>query len=240
MLMLRRTLLAIGGVLIPGAACAQGSTPPMMDAIEPDFREAIDSIAATNGIASLRDRPLPPGFRREIRAYFGWGLIHPQPAVRLWEDADGAHGWFGFWWQGSDYEIPGVIEADYVKARQKKLASVRQLRDFYAKLGCRAFRARPDYETCTLPLRGVRWAEVLARLDSLGVARLPQQRERFGLDGFFMVVEYRDTAGHRSYSYWSPRDDAEDNHERMAAAIMDVITGLQCLSVPCLKALRRL
>jgi hypothetical protein len=231
-LMMRRTLLAIGAVLIPGAARAQGATPPMTDAIGWPFRETIDSVAATAGIASLRDRPLPPSVRREIRAYVGFGLVWPQHAVRLWEDADGAHGWFGLWWEGPrlDYEIAGGTEADYVEARQEQLAWVRQMRDFAAKHGCRKLRTRPDYETCTLPPRGVRWAEVLARLDSLGVARLPQQRDRLGIDGVTLVVEYRDAAGFRAYSYSCPRADAEDTHERMAAAIMDAITDLSPLA----------
>lgn len=61
---------------------------------------------------------------------------------------------------------------------------------------------------------------------SLGVARLPHPRDRLGLDGVTLVVEHRDTAGYRSYSYWSPRADARDAHER-AAAIMESIMRLR-------------
>ena len=38
--------------------------------------------------------------------------------------------------------------------------------------------------------------------------------------GYGNVVEVRDASGYRSYSYWTPREDAADPDERAAAAIM--------------------
>lgn len=219
----------VATILIPGAACAQTAGPPMADSVGAVFRSVIDSVAATAGLASLRDQELPRGVRREVRLYVGFGLAHPQQAVRVWEDAGGVHGWLGLWWPGTrlTYRISGGTEADYVQARQEHATWVAEVRDLAAESGCTEFRARPDYETCTLPGRGIQWADVLAHLDGLGVARLPHPRDRLGLDGVTLVVEHRDTAGYRSYSYWSPRTDARDAHERAAAAIMESIMRLR-------------
>lgn len=133
--------------------------------------------------------------------YVGFGLLFPQDAARLWEDSSGAHGWLGIWWPGTmlghqALEGGGVDSAEVM---QKHAALMAQIREDAKRLGCIGFRPRPDYQICTLPARGADWAAARARLDSLGVARLPQQpASRIGGDGFALLVEYRDTTGYRA------------------------------------------
>ena len=101
------------------------------------------------------------------------------------------------------------------------------MRESAKKYGCRDLHRSPGYEMCTLPAEGVDWAGVIRNLDSLGIARLPQQRaDLLGNDGVTLVVEYRDAAGYRAYDYWMPRIDAEDASERAAARIMESIQAL--------------
>ena len=215
-------------LLIPSVGRAQTAGSPSSDSIGSVFRAVIDSVGTAAGLASLRDRALPPGLQREVRAYIGFGLGYPQTAARLWEASGEAHGWFGLWWPGTQltYEIANGTEADYAEARREQATWVTRVRELAARLGCTEFRARPDYETCTLPTEHVDWADALARLDSLGIARLPQEQDRLGFDGVTLVVEYRDAAGYRAYSYWTPRVEADDPNERAAAAIMQAIAGL--------------
>jgi hypothetical protein len=221
--------LAITALLIPAAARAQVDTSSDADSIGSVFRAVVDSVAAVAGFGSLRDGELPPGASREVRTYVGFGLGFPQQATRLWEDSNGAHGWLGLWWPGTrlDYEIPGGTEKDYAEARQKQAEWTALVRDGATKRGCVELHARPDYETCALPSHGVDWTATLGRLDSLGIATLPQQRsDLLGLDGVTLLVEYRDRHGYRAYYYWTPRDEAQDSNERAAAKIMETILAL--------------
>ena len=221
--------LAITALLIPAAARAQVGTSSDADSIGSVFRAVVDSVASVAGFASLRDGKLPPGVRREVRTYVGFGLGYPQQTTRLSEDSNGAHGWLGLWWPGTrlDYEIPGGTERDYAEARQEQAGWVAQVRDGATRRGCTGFRARPDYETCTLPDQRVDWTATLGRLDSLGIARLPQQRsDLLGFDGVTLLVEYRDAHGYRAYFYWMPRAEAQDSNERAAAKIMETILAL--------------
>lgn len=220
-------LIAAAAILIPAAASAQNATP-VADSIGSTFRNTIDSVATAADMSSLRNRELPDGVRREIRIYIGFGLGFPQRVARLWEDARGAQGWLGLWWPGTrlTYRIANGTEADYAAARQERTSWVAAVRDFAAELGCTDFRARPSYELCTLPAQHVAWSDVLARLDRLGIGQLPHLRDRIGFDGVTLVVEYRDRDGYRAYSYWAPRLNSTDSHERSAAAIMEAITRL--------------
>jgi hypothetical protein len=222
--------LAITALLIPVAARAQLDTSLDADSIDPVFRAVIDSVSAVAGYGSLRDGKLPPGVRREVRTYIGFGLGFPQQATRLWEDSNRAHGWLGLWWPGTrlDFTIPGGTEADYADARQEQANWTALVRDGATKRGCVELHARPDYETCTLPSRAVDWTTTLGRLDSLGIATLPQQQrgDLLGLDGVTLLVEYRDGHGYRAYYYWTPRAEAQDPNERAAARIMETILAL--------------
>jgi hypothetical protein len=193
------------------------------------FRGTIDSIAVVAGYGSLRDRPLPRGTLREVRAYIGFGLGYPQEAARIWEDSKGAHGWLGLWWPGErlDYEIPNGTDKDYAQARKEQAGWVALVREDARKSGCKAFHEGPGFETCTLPGKKVDWLATLHHLDSLGIARLPQQSvDGFGFDGITIVVEYRDAGGYRAYSYWNPRAEAEAPNDRAAARIMKSIEAL--------------
>lgn len=223
------SVLAIAALLIPAPGRAQAATSSDADPIDSVFRAVIDSVADVAGLGSLRAGQLPPGILREVRTYIGFGLGFPQEVARFWEDSSGAHGRLGLWWPGErlDYTIPDGTEADYAHARQEKAEWVALVREGAKKSGCVELRARPDYETCTLPAHGVDWTAALGRLDSLGIARLPQQRsDLVGFDGVTLLVEYRDAGGYRAYDYWTPGSRAEDPNERAAAKIMESIKAL--------------
>src|SRR5690606_9536160 len=116
---------------------------------------------------------------------------------------------------------------DYAEARKERSEWVALVREHAKKSGCREFHRKAGYETCTLPAERVDWAAMLENLDSLGIARLPQQRaDLLGLDGVTLVVEYRGVAGYRAYYYWTPRIDAEDANDRAAARIMESVQAL--------------
>lgn len=225
----RTSVLAIATLLIPAVVGAQADTSSDVDSIGPVFRGTIDSVAAVAGHGSLRDRQLTRGTLRELRVNVGFGLGFPQEAARIWEDSKGAHGWLGLWWPGTQlhYSIPDGSKEDYSKARKDFAEWVALVREDARKSGCKAFHKRPAFETCTLPSKRVDWAAVLQHLDSLGIARLSQQRaDRLGFDGVTTIVEYRDAGGYHAYSYHNPRVEAEDPNERAAARIMESIEAI--------------
>jgi hypothetical protein len=220
--------MLITTLLLPPTVRAQESPAPI-DPIGSVFRSVIDSIASTAGLASLRDSPLPPGVSREIRAYIGFGLGAIDQAVRLWEDGEAVHGWLGLSWPGVrlPYRIANGSAADHEVAEREFASWVAQIRQIADSVGCEDLRQRPHHEVCTMPpLQTTRWVAGLGRLDSLGIGRLPHPVGRLGLDGVTLVVEVRDPSGFRSYSYWTPRDDAPDPNERAAAAIMGELVRL--------------
>jgi hypothetical protein len=225
----RSAALAIAAFLISAAARAQAGSSSDVDSIASGFRAWVDPVAAAAGFGSLHDGGLPPGVRREVRAYVGFGLGFPQDAARIWEDSSGAHGWLGVWWPGTrlEHEVIQGAGADSTELMQENAAWVAQVRKDAKRLGCIEFRARADRQICTLPAKGADWAVALASLDSLGVARIPQQPAgRFGGDGFVLLVEYRDTTGYRAYCYWMPSAESSDPDERAAAKILDVLAVL--------------
>ena len=209
-------------LMLPPSVQAQ-ATSGSSDRIGSVFRSVIDSIASTAGVVSLRDTPLAPGTVREIRAYIGFGLGAIDQAVRLWEDQEGVHGWLGLAWPGTrlPYRIANGTAADHEAAEREFAGWVEQIRQIADSLGCRHLRQRPHHEVCTMPAPpATRWVTALGRLDSLGIGLLPHPVGRLGFDGITIVVEVRDASGYRSYSYWTPREDAADPDERAAAAIM--------------------
>ena len=198
------------------------------DSAETPFHEVVDAVAATAGLPRLRDTPLPPGVRREVRAYIGFGPVYPQDVVRLWEDRAGTHGWRGRWWPGVQVPYPMAerTASDSAAAQRRQAAWVDGIRKFASGRGCTDLRSRDDYEVCTLPTARVDWGATLARLDSLGVGRLARPGNRGGEDGVSLVVEYRDAGGYRAYSYWSPSAAAVNADERAASEIMELLSGL--------------
>jgi hypothetical protein len=47
-----------------------------------------------------------------------------------------------------------------------------------------------------------------------------------GLDGWSIVVEVRDGASYRTYSYWVPEATAPEPEVRRAAAIVDLVSRI--------------
>ena len=215
------SFLVVTLALAPG--CNSQGDSVSIDTSAPTYAWVTDSVAATAGFPSLSSEPLPSGVRRELRAYIGFGLAPLHYVYRIWEDQHGVHGWAGHWWQGVRVRYRSENpEADTVHAAW--LAD--GWRQDAARLGCIDLRARPDYETCTLPTPQVDWHDILDTLDRLRIARLPPPRDRGGMDGITLVVEHRQGRRYRAYSYWTPSDSSSDRNERAAAAIMDVFRGI--------------
>jgi len=160
---------------------------------------------------------LPTG-EREIRIWTGFGMIEPETFTRLRTDGRGVRGTKIFWWSRN-------TRADETAAdRDSHLISNGEL---YANLrktaGCGPKRQRGDYEMCAATLaRGQSWPAILQSLDSLGVGEL-SSGTALGLDGWLVVVEVRDGASYRTYSYFMPEATAPEPQERRAAAIAELV-----------------
>jgi len=90
---------------------------------------------------------------------------------------------------------------------------------------CRAIQQSRAMNVCWLAPRAGRvvWAQLLARLDSLGIDTLPMQRRTGGVDGWMSLVEVRKPLGYRSYFYWMPDSTSADAGERASARISTTV-----------------
>jgi hypothetical protein len=217
----RRCLLLMLSVTAAVSAQERGKA---YDPGQPKFAYRLDEVAHAAGLQPLRDLTGPEP-RREIRLWEGFGLFAPEELVRIVQDSGGVRGSHLFWWPPNDPESETAADRDTNLISNAELFA--SLRKGY---GCGRFRRTPEYEMCeaTLP-RGQTWAGILAQLDSLGVAALPDQSQLdppggIGLDGFTLVVEIRDHGHYRAYSYWSPVPDAPQPQVRTAAAIVGVMS----------------
>lgn len=208
--------------LVAGPKNAEGQGKPY-DPAEPRFAYFIDEVARAAGLEPLRSRPAGK-VRREIRLWEGFGIVAPEELLRVVETSSGVGGTHLFWWTPNDPASEAAADRDTALISNAELFA--SLRKWY---GCRRLRRTTDFEMCEATLRrGQTWAGILAQLDSLGVATLPDESELsppggIGLDGFTLVVEVRDGDRYRSYSYWSPVPDASQMEIRTAAAISHVM-----------------
>jgi hypothetical protein len=168
---------------------------------EPRHAYYLDELAKAFEVPPLRAGKGFPDGHREIRIWIGFGLFQPQTFTRIQSDGRSVTGSHLFWWATATDSLEEA-EAD----RDPKLMSNAEL---YASLrkaaGCGALRRHDGTESCAATLGpGQSWAGVLASLDSLGIATLPDGKA-FGLDGWRVVVELRDGASYRTYSYLGAR-----------------------------------
>jgi hypothetical protein len=195
-------------------AWAQNSPAP-----EPKHAYYLDEIAQALGVQPLRaGRGLPAG-HREIRIWIGFGLFQPETFTRIQSDGNSVRGSHIFWWStATDSAEESNAERDtHLMSNAELYASLRKT------LGCSALRRRAEYEMCAATLAtGQSWAGILASLDSLGIAQLPDGTA-LGLDGWSLVVEVREGSRYHSYSYFTPRTTAPEPEVRSAAAIAELV-----------------
>lgn len=72
--------------------------------------------------------------------------------------------------------------------------------------------------------RRVAWAQLLARLDTLGIDSIPSQgRQEHGVDGWGIIVELRTPARYRAYFYYMPDSMSADSGERASARVAEAV-----------------
>jgi hypothetical protein len=218
-----RIVLAGIGLILAGPARAQ------TDSIGgPIFRDAVNEVAKASNLPRLDSAALLPGVRREIRIYNGFGFGVTDDVVRLVEHTHGVDGQFGVFWPAQTWMRVYSSPADKRRAREKEHAWDAQIRAHVdTAYDCHTIKRTRVMRVCWLPERPderVAWAQLLARLDSLGVNSIPSPvRPKMGLDGWSSIVELRTPLGYRVYQYWSPDSTSTDPGERAAAAISTAV-----------------
>jgi hypothetical protein len=169
----------------------------------------VKPLHAGNGLASGE---------REVRIWLGFGMIEPETFTRIRTDGESVQGSKTFWWT----HATGAEEA--AAERDPNLISNGEL---YANLrktaGCGPRRRRGEHEMCAARLAaGQSWQAMLQSLDSLGIGDLANGNS-IGLDGWRLVVEVREGASYRTYSYFMPAATSPASQERHAAAIVELV-----------------
>jgi len=178
-----------------------------------------DEIGRLLGLKPLYAESGRPSSQREVRIWIGFGMIEPETLTRLHTDGTSVRGSKIYWWSRTT-DPAAEAEAD----RDPNLISNGEL---YVNLqktaGCRGRHRRGAYEMCEATLApGQSWQAVLQSLDSLGIDALPNGTA-MGLDGWRVVVEVRDGARYRTYSYFMPESTDTNLEVRSAAAIVELV-----------------
>jgi hypothetical protein len=227
---IRRTIALLEwcatGAILVGGVTSTDARAQAADVMTAYFREDVADVAEAGKLSRLDSTALASGVRREIRIYTGFGLGSPDRVVRLWQDERDVHGWLGVFWRTG---LPRtLLPPDAERARRD------ELRDPAARLkawidwtyGCRAATQSRTTNVCWLDEQPDRiaWENVFARLDSLGVESIPMPIDpKVGFDGWMIVVEVRNRAGYRMYSFWSPDSSSTDPGEHAAADVAAVV-----------------
>lgn len=191
----------------------------------PQFAFQLDTKSTLLRWKPLHQTVLPRGAIEELRVWVGFGIESPEYVVRIVPQPNRVIGARVFYWMtGTDPDKETEAERDSTMISDHELQQ-----NLQRLFGCTRPTRRADYTVCevTRPARDT-WANILRRLDSLGIAQLPDARERSppgpsGLDGTTMVVELRTKLGYRTYSYWTPSSQAPQPEVRRAAAIMELL-----------------
>lgn len=179
----------------------------------------IDEIGRVIGVQPLHAGGELPSGHREVQIWVGFGMIEPETFTRIRTDGRSVRGTKIFWWSRAT-DRAAEANAD----RDPNLISNGEL---YTNLrqtaGCGPRRRRGQYEMCAATLAADQsWQGILQSLDSLGIDALPNGTG-MGLDGWGVVVEVRDGASYRTYSYWVPQAAAPEPEVRRAAAIVELV-----------------
>jgi hypothetical protein len=187
-----------------------------------NYAYRIDEIGRVIGVKPIHAGSELPSGHREVQIWIGFGLIEPETFTRIRTDGSSVHGSKIFWWsrstdRGAEANAdrdPNLISNGELHANLRKTA------------GCGPRRRRGKYEMCAATLAaGQSWQGILQSLDSLGIDALPNGTA-MGLDGWSVVVEVRDGASYRTYSYWVPEATATEPEVRRAAAIVELVSRI--------------
>jgi hypothetical protein len=171
-------------------------------------------------LASIRPCSLR-GVRREIRIY-SIGVGQPYRVLRLVHHTHGVDGQFGLFWpvpRPRDVHS-SPYEEQLSRADRAFDAKVRAWAD--TAYDCRTIKRSRVMNVCWLAPRPgrVMWAQLLARLDSLGIDSVPSPvRRRMVTDAWISLVEVHKPLGYRSYFYAMPDSTSADAGERASARI---------------------
>jgi hypothetical protein len=182
----------------------------------------LEEIGRAVGVKPLHAGSALPSGHREVQIWIGFGLIEPETFTRIRTDGTSVRGSKVFLWSRST-DRAGEANAD----RDPNLISNGELHANLRKTaGCGPRRRRGQYEMCSATLAaGQSWQGLLQSLDSLGIDALPNGTV-MGLDGWSVVVEVRDGASYRTYSYWTPEATSPDPEVRRAAAIVELVNRI--------------
>lgn len=215
-------VLAGIGVILPSPARAQ--TDSIGGRI---FREVVNEVAKASNLPRLDSAALVPGVRREIRIYTGFGLTATHRVLRLVEHTHGVDGQFGVFWGAQTWMVSYSSPAEERRVREEERAWDARIRAHVdTAYDCHATSQTRIMRVCWLaerPNDRVAWAQLLARLDSLGVNSIPSRLLRPGADGWSCIVEARTALGYRVYHYWMPDSTSTDPGERATAAISTAV-----------------
>lgn len=189
--------------LIAGAASRD--LHAQADPVGPIFRQVLAQIAVASGLPHLDSAVLLPGVRREIRIYEGFGLGSGNRVVRLVEHSHGVDGQLGVFWPSQNWRRRYSSPAEERRARDEERAwDVRMSAHVNTAYNCHAIKQTRDMRVCWLPERPdgrVALAQLLARLDSLGIDSIPAPvQQKGGMDGWGVIVELRSPAHYRALS----------------------------------------
>jgi hypothetical protein len=182
----------------------------------------IDEIGRIVGVQPLHAGSELPSGHREVQIWVGFGLIEPETFTRIHTDGTSVRGSKIFWWsratdraaEANADRDPNLISNGELHANLRKTA------------GCGPRRRRGQYEMCAATLAaGQSWQGILQSLDSLGIDAL-SNGTAMGLDGWSVVVEVRDGASYRTYSYWMPEATAPEPEVRRAAGIVELLNRI--------------
>jgi hypothetical protein len=213
-------LLAVPAVLAPAqdidlARLRYTAVPDSGKA--PEYPQTIDAIATAVGVRSLHGAGLPAPYR-ELRIWFGFGLIGPPGFVRIVTDAD--HGVVGemYHWSG-----PSSLPPETTGYRE-------WMRQHYGCVDSENFQGS-EYFLCRVQFPATfDWRAVLDTLNAHHVWTLPDQDEGvMGLDGWSLVVEAREGPKYHTFEYWVP-EARRGPSEEDAEAILDYAWNLSRLA----------
>ena len=213
-------VIVLAGIGVILASPARAQTDSIGGRI---FRDIITEVAKASNLPRLDSAALLPGVRREIRIYTGFGLTSTHDVVRLVEHTHGVDGQFGVFWPAPTWWRSYSSPAEDRRATYEERAWDARIRaNLDTAYGCHLIGQTRWMRVCWLPERPdgrLAWAQLLARLDSLGVNSIPSRPLGMGADGWSCIVEVRTTLGYRVYHYWMPDSTSTDPGSRATAAI---------------------
>lgn len=202
----------------PGIQVAYADTPKLVSQI---FLPSVLVPAESAHLQPLKDITLQPN-EREVRIWIGFGVLSQMELVRLRLDSTGQiHGEAIFSYERPP-NSPSSDDGDY----------------YYSELNkkCKAIGSSGDWQSCQpISSIGTDWPTVYHSMLALNLWDLPDDSElprssTLITDGVAMLVELRDGANYRAYSYSNPGTNNAPEAEK-AAKIMGIADHLSQVEI---------